>query len=175
MESIRLVLLPSAVESRLKKGCVWRKWCDLIVLVVYADTLVPVDIEDFGGMSKDSVYEQAMVNTNLTMKEPIRKIQIGSAIGYGYDFGATAVVTDRTAQILCGKSSNFILIPSSVHEFIILEDTGEHCVEYLLQMLRDTNKNSNIVKPNEVLSNNLYYYDGDTGKCSILEVSDEIV
>lgn len=175
MERIRLVLLPSAVESRLKEGCVWRKWCDLVVLVVYADTLIPVDIEDFGGMSKDSVYEQAMVNTNLTMKEPVRKTQIGPVIGYGYDFGATAVVTDRTAQTLCGKSSSFILIPSSVHEFIIFEDTGEHCVALLLQTLRYANRNDSVVKPNEVLSDNLYYYDGDTGEFSILEVSDESI
>ena len=62
-----------------------------------------------------------------------------------------------------GKS--LFLIPSSIHEFIILEDNGIYIPEYLEKMLRDVNCSA--VGAEEVLSDSLYYYGFTSGVLSV--------
>lgn len=54
------------------------------------------------------------------------------------------------------KKSLYIL-PSSVHEVILLPDNGEESPEELRRMIREVNREH--VAPEEVLSDNLYYFD----------------
>lgn len=63
-----------------------------------------------------------------------------------------------------GKS--FYIIPSSVHEVLILptEDT-EECAE-IKSMIREINDTQ--VSPEEILSYSLYYYDREEGKIIML-------
>lgn len=72
-------------------------------------------------------------------------------------FGASALfypgVIDRISEIL---GVGFYILPSSVHEVIILPDTGAHDAEALKQMVLEANRT--VVKPNEVLSDNVWYY-----------------
>lgn len=63
-----------------------------------------------------------------------------------------------------GKS--LFLIPSSIHEFIIVPDNGLYNPVDLEKMLREVN--STEVALDEVLSDNLYYYSYENGELSVL-------
>ncbi len=63
-------------------------------------------------------------------------------------------VLDGVAQEM---GSDFFILPSSVHETILLPDTGNEDYEKLRGMIREVN--STQVAPEEVLSDTLYRYD----------------
>lgn len=60
---------------------------------------------------------------------------------------------------------SFFILPSSIHEVIILPDTGQHAVEGLSQMVKQAN--GTVVQPNEVLSDNVFYYSYNNSELSI--------
>ena len=53
-------------------------------------------------------------------------------------------------------SKNFYIIPSSVHECLIMPDKGDINTDEIRAMVQDVNANE--VSENEFLSNNVYYY-----------------
>lgn len=57
---------------------------------------------------------------------------------------------------------DFFIFPSSIHEVILLPDTGKESSEALKEMIR--NVNSTKVAPEEVLSDTLYRYDSSQGR-----------
>lgn len=57
-------------------------------------------------------------------------------------------------------SKNFYILPSSIHEIILVPETEESSVEDFASMVCDVNKT--YVAPTEVLSNSVYYYDRKT-------------
>lgn len=67
-----------------------------------------------------------------------------------------------TAQ---GRRSVYIL-PSSVHEVILLQDTGAGCPRELKKMIMEVNRTQ--VAPEEVLSDSLYFYDYSEKRVKII-------
>lgn len=61
---------------------------------------------------------------------------------------------------------NFYILPSSVHEVILLADTGSGSVGELKRMVAEVN--STQVAPEEVLSDSLYYYDSTDKRVKII-------
>ena len=51
---------------------------------------------------------------------------------------------------------NLYLLPTSIHEFVVLFDQGRYRQENLIDMIRESNKT---LKTDEMLSENIYYYD----------------
>ncbi|MEY8522378.1 hypothetical protein D7X98_11190 [bacterium 1XD8-76] len=62
---------------------------------------------------------------------------------------------------------NFYILPSSVHEVILLPENRIKSAENLLQVVMDVNRMQ--LAPEEVLSDTVYYYDRETGKISIYD------
>ena len=63
--------------------------------------------------------------------------------------------------------SNLYIIPSSIHEVILLPDSGkEPDATALKEMIREVN--STQVAPEEILSDNLYYYDATDKRVKIV-------
>ena len=60
-------------------------------------------------------------------------------------------------KIAAARKKSFYIIPSSVHEVLILMDTGMENVEEIKKTIREVN--SRFVSKEEILSDNLYYYD----------------
>lgn len=56
--------------------------------------------------------------------------------------------------------ANFYIIPSSVHEVIIIPDNGDMDSTSILDIIAFCNGDANILQPSEKLSDNLYYFDG---------------
>ncbi len=80
--------------------------------------------------------------------------------------GAIAAAYPGTCQkagALFGR--NYFLIPSSIHEFLLLPDDGDMDARMLDQMIAAINESH--VRPQEVLADHAYYYDGRTRTVSL--------
>lgn len=64
------------------------------------------------------------------------------------------------------EKCSFYILPSSIHEVILLPDIGMACAEELKRMIVEVN--STQVAPEEVLSDSLYYYDFAQKKVRII-------
>lgn len=74
--------------------------------------------------------------------------------------GAAAILYPGVPEMICEVlGENYYLIPSSIHEFIIVPDRGQISPEELGEMLRETNAAE--VPEEEVLSDHIYYFDGN--------------
>lgn len=72
--------------------------------------------------------------------------------------GASCVLYPGLLKQLAEKEKrNFYILPSSIHEVILLPDQGKEAPEQLKDMIAEVNRTQ--VAPEEVLSDNLYYYD----------------
>ena len=60
-----------------------------------------------------------------------------------------------------GKKGDFYILPSSIHEVILLYDTKEFERESLNEMVRQINEEQ--VAPQERLADHVYYYDSKNG------------
>ena len=73
-------------------------------------------------------------------------------------YGAVCMLYPGVLEKLSAKvQKSFYILPSSVHEVILLPETGIETAGELRAMISDVN--STLVAPEEVLSDNLYYYD----------------
>lgn len=72
------------------------------------------------------------------------------------------------------EHGNLYILPSSIHELIAVPDNGaDDAVENLTAMVREVN--STQVAPEEVLSENVYYYDKEKNEISFAATKEAIV
>ncbi len=71
--------------------------------------------------------------------------------------GAACILYPGVLEGIAEKEGNLFIIPSSVHETILLPDDGTNSAEALKWMIHEVNRTH--VVPEEVLSDSLYYYD----------------
>ena len=72
-------------------------------------------------------------------------------------YGASVVMYPGFLERI-SDGKNLYLIPSSIHEWLYIEDKGTFTQEELTNLLRSVN--SEIVSEEEILSDHLYYYEG---------------
>lgn len=74
--------------------------------------------------------------------------------------GASAILypkmPEKISQYVGG---NYYLLPSSIHEFLIVPEMDDMMPEYLREMVRDVNRQC--VEENEFLSDDIYYFNGN--------------
>jgi hypothetical protein len=81
-------------------------------------------------------------------------------------FGASALLYSSSMKKLAGElNKNLIILPSSVHEVILVPDDGITGKEFYTDMVKEVNDAQ--VEPEERLSYNVYYYDRVLGKVVI--------
>ncbi len=77
--------------------------------------------------------------------------------------GAAVVLYPELLHTIAEKfGGNYYVIPSSVHEVLILKETEEEDVGYLNCMVQTVNKQK--VIPEEVLSDHVYYFSAEEGR-----------
>lgn len=77
--------------------------------------------------------------------------------------GAAVILYPGLLKDLYEKfSGNYFVIPSSVHEVLLIKDTDEE-EDYLNRMVSEVNEQH--VEPEEVLSGHVYYYSAEKGLC----------
>lgn len=106
------------------------------------------DLEDF--MSQMPYHVPMYVLSNR------RRVHGASCILY------PDLLTDFSESV----KSSFFVLPSSVHEVILLPEEGEEDINELKQMVKEINETQ--LACEEVLSDSVYYFDRDTHQLSLL-------
>lgn len=132
------------------------------------------------GITKEELHEAAVVNTQagmqpviLDMEEMLRRLgrRLGAFVPeteinpYLYvvsnafgKYGAVSLLfQEELERFSCEIGNSFFILPSSIHELILLPDFGEVSVEYLLAIVREVNRTQ--IEATEVLTDSIYYYD----------------
>ncbi|MBO5207924.1 MAG: hypothetical protein J6B68_01120 [Lachnospiraceae bacterium] len=148
------------------------------------------------GIDVDTLYQDAKANMTKLLPEellPIKKIiqeflsknlqqeieedEIGlsestSTMMYVLSnrdriFGAASILYSEAMKELTKKlNKNLIILPSSVHEVILVPDNGTTEKSLFKDMVKEVNDTQ--VEPEEILSYSVYYYDRITEKIKIL-------
>ena len=88
--------------------------------------------------------------------------------------GAAAMVfTEKLDEFASEHNANIFILPSSVHEILLIPDNGNMRVSELEAMVRDVNETQ--VAPDEVLSDNVYFYDKDVKSLYIAATNEPCV
>ena len=83
-------------------------------------------------------------------------------------YGAAGILRKDLLEECAGKlQGNFYILPSSVHEILLLAERPEMEAEDLREMVRCVNREE--VSREEWLSENVYYYDREKGEIEIAE------
>ncbi len=120
---------------------------------VLSDMIGGDNIEDIGNIFNQMDARKA---------EPIMYIATNSI---GVNGANVMLYDDLLRNFAFRKAANLYLIPSSIHEIIILEAGGHMKPQDIRSMIADINATE--VSPEEVLSDNLYYYNRFTGSVTI--------
>lgn len=83
------------------------------------------------------------------------------------NMGAVSMIYPEALQTFSETlGQSLYILPSSVHEVILVPDTGRETAEKLRQMVEEVN--STQMEPEDVLSDDIYYYDREMQKISLL-------
>lgn len=131
------------------------------------------------GVTKEQLKEDAISNTKEMFPPTIQKIQSVIPISLDEDNiplyvlsngdhmnGATAMVYN---EVLCDFANkmeqNLYILPSSIHEVILVMEKDGGDVKDLQQIVKEANET--IVEPEEILSDSVYYFDRETKDITI--------
>ena len=89
----------------------------------------------------------------------------------GINGAAALFYPDVQEQIADTLGKNYYVLPSSIHEVIIVPDDGKVSQQELSDMVRDVNQTQ--VPLDEVLTNNVYHFNKETKELSAFIKSDE--
>ncbi|MGN0480806.1 MAG: DUF5688 family protein [Lachnospiraceae bacterium] len=131
---------------------------------------------DMWKVDADTVYEMAVNNTPIIM--PYRLGRIEDIVGISPEqvnstgimevlsnsrslFGASAMIYDDVLyETALRKNSDLYILPSSIHEVIIIATKDYDDLQALKEMVVAVNEDS--VEPEDVLSDNVYIYDKES-------------
>ena len=118
--------------------------------------MFPAQIENIEDIIADMLgsKKKSCINANESKEDNIamyvlsnkQKLQGASCMLY----------PDVLRQFSMEQGSDLYILPSSVHEVILLPDTGKNSAQSLLEMVSDINRTQ--VEESEVLSDAVYYY-----------------
>lgn len=100
-------------------------------------------------LKEELEYLRASGSVNLYILTNQKKVNGASCILY------KNVIKDFARE----KGTNLYLIPSSVHEVLLVPDTGDFCSDELKAMVREVNDTE--LEQEEILSYSIYYYDAE--------------
>ena len=129
------------------------------------------------GVTAEQLYKCAEKNSPVLY--PAKFVPMSSLVGEIVDgckmyvltnkqkcMGASAVLYSEELKELSDKcKADLIMIPSSVHEWIVFPESGSDSVDRLLEMIREVNWTC--VAPEEILSYRLYIYRAEMGQVRI--------
>lgn len=158
-------------------------WRDLAVVFYYsmedeklgrASILVHNNHMDMWDQTADTLYQTAQHNMRQSMPELLVPMQelINEMTGVRLEekdvrmyvltnkekmYGASAMLySDEIGKLADRLDSDLLILPSSVHEVLLLPDNREQKYDFYRQMVEEVNTTQ--VEPEEILSYNLYRY-----------------
>lgn len=113
----------------------------------------------------DAILSQ-IVKTEGELSE-VKDLQMLVLSNAKHVFGATVILYENLLTGMAERmQESFYILPCSIHEVIILPRRGEECVAELKEMIR--NVNATEVSTQEILSDNLYFYDKKANRLQIV-------
>lgn len=193
-DGIRYKLINYDKNEELLKDVPHFRWHDLAVVFYYAmkeavfgkaSILLYNDHLDMWGKTAEEIYCAAQCNMKQKMPEILVPMQelIEEMAGIKMEktafslyvltnreklFGASAMLYSEKMKELADRlESDLLILPSSLHEVLLLPDDREQGYDFYRQMVHEVNATQ--VDPEEILSFNLYRYDRQ--KAEIEEIS----
>ncbi|MDE6844199.1 MAG: hypothetical protein K2J99_00320 [Lachnospiraceae bacterium] len=176
-------LINYSQNKNLLKDVPHLKWCDLAIVFYYsieeeklgrASILIHNNHLAMWNQTADTLYQTAQHNMRLGMPELLVPMQelINDMTGLKLEekdvkmyvltnkekvYGASAMLySDEISKLATRLDSDLLILPSSVHEVLLLPDERERKYEFYRQMVEEVNTTQ--VEPEEILSYNLYRY-----------------
>lgn len=121
-------------------------------------------IIDLGVFSRDELFE------NINMDYSFADNQVFVLTNKAGFHGASLLASKQVLNEIHDKlDSNYYILPSSIHEVIILPEkyVDKGTLDYMKFMVSDINEY--VVDTKDILSDNVYYYDAKTCKLSIAD------
>lgn len=139
------------------------------------------------GVSREELHLYALVNMNkdgyrvtgmeeliseldpehAEQKEPVNQECMYIVTNEDKMYGAAGILLDASFLTCRFGMKNFYILPSSIHEIILVPDGDAWTAEELSRMVRDVNREQ--VDPEERLSDHVYYYDWDKREIQIVK------
>lgn len=168
------VLLQAAVENTPRYNRVYVKGMEEIIREMLEEQ-IRNDIEDFcrdkvSNRSREKAEEWADT-MRAELDEELRTVH-GEVMMYvmgskNKQYGAgTILYPNVLAEFAQKKEQNFFILPCSVHEVILVPDSGKEDAGKLQQMVKEVNETQ--LDAEDVLSDSVYYFDRMTGKITLL-------
>lgn len=136
-----------------------------------------IDIEELYLTAIDNFRKEEFTITNMASLFPA---ELAEELEMGIDmyifstknriYGARAMLRmDMLKTFADEKKCNLFILPSSVHEVLLVCDEKGICVEGLKAMVSTVNSDPDAIEVEEVLSDSVYYYDRGKGRVRIAE------
>ncbi len=123
------------------------------VMIRSLESMVP-------GIRKVKQIQESSDDAEIPEVEPGMYVLSNNELSYG---ASTIIYDGVLEQIAEQTGSDLVILPSSVHEVIVLaEEANEEEIESYRRMVSDINHS--IVEPGEILSFSIYYYDHNDGR-----------
>lgn len=188
------ILISENGNENLKELYPYRNYMDLLILYIIrisegetANIKVTKSMEEVWGVCEEDLYAQAMENVQKegyrlqSMESLMNEILQGEkkeeetlpeSFMYVLTnpckyFGAAGMLICDKVFEKCFGQKNFYILPSSVHELLLIPDVGKFTKEELNSMVKQVNREQ--VQPEEVLSDHAYYYDWKTQQMECCE------
>ncbi len=134
-----------------------------------------IDAEELYRTAMDNLRKEEFTITDMTSLFPTELVKVMPTGIDVYVFstkkriqGARAMLrVDMLKTFADEKGCNLFILPSSVHEVLLICDGKGICVAGMKATVRDVNSNSDVVEAEEVLSDSVYYYDRGKGEIRI--------
>ena len=124
------------------------------------------DMEDVMAEALEGREEEALSGTE-EYREFLNKVPMKILSNRQKTQGAGCVLYEEMLEKMATEyRNNFYILPSSIHEVILLPDNGKESAEELKKMIHDVNVTQ--VAPEEVLSDSLYYFDRTEKKVKLI-------
>ena len=189
-EQVYPILLSISDNREILKHLVYREFLDLAVCYMirfdsHSSLKVSKNLCQLWGIREDELHYQAMENmkkdgyTVTGMEKMISELAPELAEpGFRKEpedmyivtnkekwYGAAGILLDVHFLTYKFGVMNFYILPSSIHETILVPDKKKQSTEELNRMVQEVNREQ--VLPEERLADHAYYYDWDKGKIEI--------
>ena len=177
LNNVYKTLLSPVWQMMKVDNCPHRKWNDLVIcyrwkLDEFRGTFITYDMARDLGVTETDLYTLSKVD-NVSIKE---MTQVFNEAGCEYvgdnnflvinsmkAYGASAILNTR--EFKRKVKADCYLIPSSIHEWLLLNPDMIEVAD-VRRIVKEVNNEK--VSPEERLSYNVYYYQAETGKITIV-------
>lgn len=173
LEGIRYKLISYKEHESELADCPYIRFLDMAAMCVYVSPSgkrsikVTNNVLQYFEISKEEIFKQAQENLKkcgLNIFSPQCNNEAGMYVASNKDymFGANVILSDEYLRSIVDEigEDRFYLIPSSIHEVIIVPCRFIYGTAFdvtdMKEFIKQTNANPNVVSSDDVLTNSLY-------------------